>query len=217
MSLVTTWNFNTEGNYNYDSDKVEFVGGKAQLKDLTPANATFYAAYGSDINGNWGGGVLTGSGVGSPTVSGGKLDLKGGGVKYVDYDADLNADSQQVGCIRMRIAPNYTGAPAANRAICVITRADAQDENQIFIDHQVTGNLRLRVWDGSGIQQIVWTAAWSPTSGQTYEIELNWDFTTGATRIFIDGVQLGTTIATTMTRSSDTVTCLGNSSITTAA
>lgn len=47
--------------------------------------------------------------------------------------------------------------------------------------------------DGSGIVVNYTTGAWNPVSGTTYEIELNMDLITGATRLFIDGTQLGTT------------------------
>jgi hypothetical protein len=90
---------------------MEFVGGKAQQKDQRPADATFGANYNSNINGNWGDGVLIGTPVGGASVLGGKLDLAHNDVRYVDYDADLNADSQQTGCIRFKVTPNYTGGP----------------------------------------------------------------------------------------------------------
>ena len=44
---------------------------------------------------------------------------------------------------------------------------------------------------------------WSPTAGQEYEFELNWDITNGEIRLFVDGVQHGSTITATGTRSSD--------------
>lgn len=36
-------------------------------------------------------------------------------------------------------------------------------------------------------------AAWAPVAGQLYHIELDFDVTAGATRLFVDGTQIGVT------------------------
>jgi hypothetical protein len=58
--------------------------------------------------------------------------------------------------------------------------------------------------DSSSVAKITasdYTVPWSPVAGTEYEIEVNYDFTGGATRIFIDGVQHDATVTTTFTRS----------------
>ena len=57
-------NFADDTGFVYDSDLAEFVGGKLQQKDKRQTDATFYASYNNDINGNWGDGILTGIPIG---------------------------------------------------------------------------------------------------------------------------------------------------------
>ena len=204
MSITVSYPFTTSGNYTYDNTLVEVTGGVAKLKDLRPANATFFAGYGTDINGNWGGGTLTGSATGGAAVADGKLDLAHGDVRYVDYDADLNADSQQVGCVRFVVIPNYSGSPSGDRTFFFACKADGDADNTVFMRHKTTGAIMILVYDQTGATIINYdTPTWSPVAGTSYEIELNWDITTGATRVFVDGTQLGTTQTGTGTRSAD--------------
>lgn len=206
FSLYATSAFFTEGfdsstGFTFDTTKSEITGGLLQQKDTRPTDATFGATYTSVIDGSWGGGTLTGTGTGSPTITGNKLDLSGGTNKYVSYDANLNADSQQVGTIKFKLTPDYTGFPAATQTLFVITEADANNDNEIAVE-QVTGgaiNVRLRNETGS-LLSYTNQGSFNAISGNTYEFELNWDLTTGATRLFIDGVQKGSTITTTGTR-----------------
>ena len=80
--------FSDPAGFIYDTGKAEFVGGVCRQKDQRPAGATFGATYTTDINGSWGGGSLTGTPAGSPSIDGGKLKLTtaGGGDK-VTYPA----------------------------------------------------------------------------------------------------------------------------------
>jgi hypothetical protein len=207
MSSTTSRAYTTSGNYTFDSDEVEVTGGVAQLVDqfdkYQTDDATYTCAgnYTTSIDLIDGDGTLTGTGTGSPAVSGGKLDLDGPGVKYVDYDADLNADSQQVGCIRLKITPNYTGNPAAIVQFFVISKASGDPDNIIDVRHNTNGTINVIMRDSvSGIIQSGTLAVWSPTAATEYEFEFNWDVTAGATRFFIDGTQLGSTLTGTGTR-----------------
>jgi hypothetical protein len=62
--------------------------------------------------------------------------------------------------------------------------------------------MRIDAWNTS--QEHFWDASifgkFYPVLGTEYDIELNWDLTTGATRLFIDGVQLGDTKTDIQTR-----------------
>lgn len=201
MSIELVYPFTTPANYTFDSDVIEVTGGKAKLKDQRPAGATFHANYNSDVNGNWGGGVLTGTPIGGAAVSGGKLDLAHDDVRYLDYDADLNADSQQTGCIRFTVTPNYSGTPAATQVFFRIDKANGDTTNEVLIAHKDDGTLLLRIQnsvDASIIDASM--GAWSPVSATEYEFEINYDITTGATRLFIDGIQTGSTETGTGTR-----------------
>ncbi|HUV84410.1 MAG TPA: hypothetical protein VMV86_01810 [Methanosarcinales archaeon] len=57
MSIELTYLFDTTTVGTFDSDLIMFTNSSVQLKDLRPANATFYAEYSSNINGNWGDGA----------------------------------------------------------------------------------------------------------------------------------------------------------------
>lgn len=197
--------FASSSGFTFDPTKAEFVGGKVQQKDQRPANATFGATYTADINGNWGGGVLTGTAIGGAGVSGGKLDLAYNDLRRVDYAALGNADAQQVGCIRFKITPNYTGSPGSERWFFAISKASGDWKNAIALRHTTSGPyLRLHMYDSAGVLIVEHLCGvWSPTAGQEYEFELNWDLATGATRFFINGVQSGTTFTGTGTRDSN--------------
>ncbi len=197
--------YTTPVNYTYDNTKIEVSGGLAQLKDLTPLNETFFANYNTNINGNRGLGVLTGIAFGGASVSGGKLDLKGGTVKYVDYDADLNADSQQTGTIRLLVTPNYSGTPSTHQFFFTISSPTGDGlDNDIRFGQLSTGSIALFMYDfGSNVIINATFGTWVPVAGTEYEFELNYDITSGATRIFIDGVQIGGTSPNTGTRSSN--------------
>ena len=199
------YTFDTPGDFTYDSDKIEVSGGLAKLKDLTPADETFYASYNVDINGSRGLGVLTGTAYGGATVDSEKLDLAHNDSRYVDYDADLNADSQQIGCIRFKVTPNYTGAPSSDRWFFAICKQNNSKNNLIQLRHSKSGAyLRLHVYDKDGVFVVEHLCGqFLPTADTEYEIELNWDFTTGATRVFVNGVQNGSTCTNTCLRDSD--------------
>lgn len=190
------WPFTTPGNYTYDSAKIEVTGGVAQLIDVFPG--TFYASYNVDVDGDEGDGVLTGTAVGGASVSGGKLDLKGETKQHVHYDATDNADHAQQGAVRFKLTPNYNGKPGSWQAFFVICKADSDIKNRIEMRHSPSaGQLQFRINDQNGSSIGTFTLAnWLPNGGQEYEMEFNYDFDGNASRLFIDGVQHGSTMAT---------------------
>lgn len=194
--------FSTPGDYTYNASLIDVIGGAAKLLDNSPANSTFMANYTSNINANWGNGTLTGTATGGAAASGGKLDLTGATVKYVDYSAVGNADSLQVGTIRFKYTPNYTGSPATIMYMFDIAQAAGNTNNEIRMTHFTNGQLRITMRSDTGNPLYSGTSfgVWSPTSGTEYELELNWDLDTPAVRIFIDGVQFGSTQTTGGTR-----------------
>jgi hypothetical protein len=202
MAATQNYPYTTPSNYTYDTDLIELVGGIARLKDQTPTDAASGATYTSNIDlNNWSAGTKTGTATGGASVSGGRLDLTGGTTQYVDYDANLNADSQQVGCLRFRLTPNYSGSVASAENFISIGKSNALI-NRVTI-FQFTTRLYARVYNSTGALLLEIKSTWNPASGTTYEIELNWDLTTGATRLYVDGSQLSTTSTATGTRSAD--------------
>jgi len=175
--------------FTYTPADAEFNAGQLEQVSQLPPNATFGATYDSSIDGNWGDGVLTGTGVGSPTIVGNKLDLKGFG-KYVDYSAVGNADSAQVGAIKFKFTPNYSTKPSTWVTFFTICNASGALGNRIeFRQSSSAGQLQFRLNNSAGSSLGTKTLAnWTPTAGQTYEFEFNWDYDSGNHRVFIDGV-----------------------------
>jgi hypothetical protein len=194
--------FSSSVGFTFDATKAEFVGGVLQQKDQRPAGATFYNSFAS-LNANWSSGSGTGTAGNGAVVSGGLLDLSGAAQRYLDYSATANADFQQTGTVRLKVKPGYSGSPGQLQYLFTISESGASFRNMIVLEHLTSGNLQLRIYDQSAVNLVTSSlGAWSPVAGTTYEIELNLDLTTGATRLFINGVQLGSTIAVTGTRSS---------------
>jgi len=201
MAFTQTIPYTTASNYTFDSALIEVTGGFAQLKDQRPANATIYMEYDSTINGNWGDGTLTGTAVGGAAIASNKLNLKGGTVKNVTYDATSNANSAQVGTVRFSYTPNYTGNPAARRGLFVI-KDTSTSANNISLQHATNGNINLNIRSSADTNITASSfGLFSSVAGTKVEMELNWDLTAGATRLFIDGVQQGSTVVATGTRS----------------
>lgn len=125
--------------------------------------------------------------VGSSSILNGKLDLTGATLKYVEYEADGNADSQQLGSIRIRVTPDYAGSPAADQTFVAISKAKDDADNLIEIFHTSAGNLGYQINDSSGSSIASGSAAWSPTSGTEYELLFTYDLTTGDNDLYVDG------------------------------
>lgn len=204
MTTITTYTYEDGANYTYDAEAIEVTGGVAKLKDNRPADSTCAALYSATNNLTWGDGSTTATPTGACAIVDNKLDLSGGAVQYVSYDADGNADSQQTGAIRFRYWPNYTGSPAAVQYISVISKEAGSSINLIQIIHRSDGAMGVAISDQAGASITSSSlAAFSPVAGNSYDIEFNWDITAGATRLFVDGIQSGGTINSTGIRSAD--------------
>lgn len=193
--------FASDSGFTYDAAKSEFASGLARQKSQRPANATCGATYTNDVNLNWGNGTLTGTAIGGASVSGGKLDLTGGTIKGVSYVGTSNADSYQKGCIRFKFTPNWTGISYGTQSIFNIGRAG--DINGLSI-RTISGStdLKLRVTDQNGNYIInADFGGFSAVDGQEYKFQLNYDFTLGQTRLYVDGTNIGGLHAGTGTRS----------------
>lgn len=207
MSIVTTINYDTPGNFTFDATKIEFSGVTARLLDLRPADALFYADYGTNENGNWGGGTLTGTLLAGAAVAGGFLDVEdatfaaGKEVKYT-ATSKINADK---GCIRMKIRAKFAGAPGANGLIFNFANSDGSNNNKTELRHDTANAWRVDLrTDIGGV--IVTNQGHSSTNfvdERDYELEYNWDFISGAQNFFVDGVKMGAGTTFTNDRSNN--------------
>ena len=200
--LIFSQDFSSSSGFTFDGSLTEITAGTLSQIDQRDANATAFADYSTGINLNWGDGTLTATPTGSPTITGGKLDLTAGAGTFVDYSAVGNADFTQLGAVRFKYTANYTGSPANIQSILLIGIASSV-VNRLYLRHDTAGNLFARTEDSTG--SLIFNTnlgAFSPTAGVEVEFEINYDLNTGATRFFIDGTQLGVTIAATGTRTS---------------
>lgn len=199
--------FDNDTGFTYDPALSEFSGGQVQQKDARPANAEFNASYTNDEDADWSSGDANGTLFGTAGVAAGVLNLTTTGNKYCTYASLNNFDNPQVGCFDFEIIPNYTGIPVDTRNI--FTLKGASNNSLIRLGHRDNGLIILEIIDNTGSYIInANVGSWSPSSGTPYRFELNFDITTGESRLFINGVQLGITIAGTGTRSAGNLTTM---------
>lgn len=171
------------------------------LDSTVPSSLKSHANYDTNQNLTIAAGSSLGTLNGSATVSSGQLDLSVGDNAYLDYSATSNADFTQIGTIRIGFIPTYTGSPSAEQNFFIVSKAASISTNLILLRQLTNGNMRLFVIDSSNVTKIdVEIGAYSAVSSTKVDFELNYDFTAGQTRLFLDGVQLGSTIVTTLTR-----------------
>lgn len=197
---IFSQNFSSDSGFTYDNTKAEFVGGVVRQKDQRPANALLAANYGSGVNANWATGSTTGTLGGGATVSGGKLVCTGG-VRYADYSGVSN-QTNQIGAIKFKVTPNYSGTPGAIMYYFAQAPAAGTRNASLQLFHSsADGNLAVFLRDDDDNLVAGFSfALFNPTAGTEYEIELNYNFTAGATRLFVNGVQQGSVLTATVTR-----------------
>ncbi len=200
--MTIAYPMENEDNYEF-STGLEIVGYEFVNKLTSkPISSTFYNPF-SSIDGSWGDGNLVGVAIGGAAVSNGMLDLTPYGKSYVNFDANLNADSQQTITIRLiDFQPNYI-TPSGESVIVLINEEYNSVKNMIY--YRDTGSHhRLHIYDKDGnlIEECYFGyKRW--VQNQKYEIEFDIDITTGAIRMFIDGVQFGVTKTSTGVRDSN--------------
>lgn len=202
---TTVYTYDNGANFTYDANLIEFTGGVAKLKSQIPNNVTFYANYNkASFNGYYGLGSLVATQNGTPALTSNELDLSTG-TSYLTYPGLNNADALVgTGTIGLLWRPTYTGSPATQQTLISIGSTGTLN-NLAYMYHATDGAVYYFIYDSTGtLIHGGSTGAFSPTTGNQYYIELNWDVVNagGASRLFIDGVQLGATKTGTGTRSS---------------
>jgi len=189
--------FTSDTGFTYDNTEVEFTAGVARQIDPGITFAHHFAA----LDASWGDGTLTHTVIGAtPSVSSNRLIGDQSDIRGIKFPTASNFANTDVGAIRFIVRPNYSGTPAAVRMFFDIGNA-TNTVNRIRVLHNSAGGvIQATVYASSGAVIAEVNQAWSPTAGQEYEFELNWDVTAGATRLFIDGTQFGTTQVGTGTR-----------------
>lgn len=193
MTISVVFPFDDPSNYALDG--LEVSGGAARIIDQAPANLGFSAEYETD--GDFDARIAvdpTGTPNGGAVVLGGLLDLRtGGSMSRVDYPpANSNALIGDKGAIRIRIIPDYSGAPAGDRYLfgCGVA---AGNVDRLDCYHRAGGGADDRIlflmYDDAGVSVIGGvTFLLNTTAGTEIEIEFNWDLTLGIFRAFRNGV-----------------------------
>lgn len=173
--------------------------------EITPdyGDMIFLADYTIDENATYAIGSITGTLNGSATISSGKLDLTAGVESYVEYSAEYNIPTENTGCIRMRYTPNYSSVTGLN----IYVLFDIFDSTVLglaygstIVCYHYASGLKVEILDSTGNSSVSILYDWDFISGIEYEIEIDWDLTSGLTQLFINGTSVGSD-TTTMTTS----------------
>lgn len=220
--ITTTYSYSSGSGFNYDASKISFVGGMAQLllnnnpaqtfsqnyavgtgftynslyTEFTTGNMNQVGYLTSNLNGYFAWDTVTAGNYGNGNLAvtlNGAAAIVAGKMKFsaVGDSASLNTAIApiNVGTIAFTVTPAYTGSPTGIQTFLYMSGA-----NTISLTHSTNGQLFLTVSDSANTN-IVFTnmGAWSPTSGTSYNFCLQVDITSGATKLFINNVQSGTT------------------------
>ena len=203
--------FTNDTGFTYDAAKSEFSAGQLQRIDQAPTDSTCWATYTTDqnLNASINGGSLTGVLTGA-TVASGKLDCKGGTVKYCTYSATNNVGSaNQTGSLFIQYKPNYSGTPVSTRVIILISDTGVNN-NAINIQHRSDGEIQYAILDSTGTLIFnVGLGVWNPNAGVEYNFFITWDITTGSSKLYIDEIQFGSTQTATGTRTQPQTIIIG--------
>ncbi len=204
-AVETTFSYADANDLTYDTDLVETAGGVTRLKAYNLSLGALYETPGN-ANADYAIDSATGSLQNGATVSGGALQCAGAAGRFVVYAAANAFEALQVGTVKLLWTPNYTGAPPTNNFLFNIAGTPS-DKNQIMVYHQFTGALTVVIKNQSGQFVVNYNVpgGFSAVAGQTYEVALCWDLANGATRLFIDGTQVGATQTGTGTRSNSII------------
>lgn len=178
----------------YSSDRIgcgSMVIGNPALFD-----PIFSASYSTSINAE----VAfnpTGTPFGGAAIVNGKLDLTGGGARYVTYVAG-NGAFQQTGAIHLYYTPMYAGTPPVAQFIVDFSIAGT-NTNQLTLHHaSMDGRIYCYIGYLGGFVAFGTSAAWVPVAGTEYEIEVDLDLIVGNVHIFVNGVRHGASIVTSL-------------------
>lgn len=189
-----TLDFTNPGLFAFDSNDIEIAGGIGKLKSYAP-NSSFGCKFYDTVNANyWTGASGVNTPVGGAAISGNKLDLKGGTVKYLSCDpSNINYGSK--GTIRFKYTPNYTASTPYGQTFFGWTGPDSK--NSANVTHAGDGNIYTGWTDKDGVLLIGDAFGYySPTTGVTDIISVCWNFDDGFITLFINGTALGTFNAT---------------------
>jgi hypothetical protein len=108
-------------------------------------------------------------------------------------------DLIQTGCVSFWIFTRYSGSPATS-AEFYYSGGSAGNTNRVALYHTTSGFVQGYIHNSAASVIGSVSAAWAPAASTWYHFEINFDVTAGAIRVFINGVQHGSTHTGTGTR-----------------
>lgn len=205
--LAFSQSFASASGFTHDSAKAEFASGLLRQLAQRPAGATFAAKFNSQVNASWGNGDLAATATGGAGISGGKLNLSGGG-KYVTFDGVDNVSQLgMLGCLQLRFTPDYNGSPSTNQVMVDLIDSGDTSKNRITLMHLGNGSFFLVMNDSDGNNQLSNSIApYDAVSGTEVELELSWDLANNIVRVFGEGFLVAeVTTAFARTNTIDTI------------
>lgn len=214
--LVFSQNFASSSGFTFNASATEFTGGVMRQKDARPANESLYAQLTSIPNANWANGSTTGTATGSITYGVNGANFSAAPDQHLDYSAAGGNYNSQVGTTRFRYTPAFTGSPAGNERIFIGFQTVGSANAALTLYIAAGGGLATDIYDSTGtLSSSNSLGGYSPVSGTTVEMEIDYDFNAGATRVFVNGTQVGSTITDTITRGTVNIVRFGGTIVNT--
>lgn len=220
MPTTSIINYSDESEFSYDDTLIEFNAGQmcllnqfdalgpdriiaGRLLDNTVAfsdapatfdlqnGATFDAGTGLNLTGNF---------------TNRRMQVSGSG----------NMDQiDSTGCIYLKFIPDFNGTPSSPISIFAMSDNSGYQSNQpnyMNLELQSSGFFRLSVRDNAGSYIINNHTFdfYSFVQGSVNSIQLNIDFSSGNTRLYVNGVQLGGVLSATGTRDGANYNAIGS-------
>lgn len=181
--------FTSASGFTYNPALTQIAGGVLSQINQAAANLLVYASWTSLLNANYGTGSLAVTSFEGAAIAAGVLNLTGSVQKHISLSPAYSILQQ--GTIAFQVIPNYTGAPGANQIFFNMSSSAA---NAAVFYHMPSGQLHLTIYSSTSTSIVnANLGAWSPVSGTTYTFVVQIDTLTGASKVFINGVQFGGT------------------------
>lgn len=202
MSLSSTVNYVTESDFTQSNSALtEFTGTTVALEDQTPTNETLFVPFVTKDLLRSTGGSNTGTFLGSGSVSGGQLDLTVGNSGWSCVMTSKTGSDTDILEFRMVIVPQFTGGPAAEAILFREQKGSSDTSGQILLRWKTNTQFNLGIRTSADVSAFTEDLGGvSATSGTAIEIVGTFNCNTGAYAVYVDGVDLGVTNTTVVSR-----------------
>jgi hypothetical protein len=154
------------------------------------------ASFGSSVDADEAKGSKKAVTSGTVTVSGGVASMAAASAGYISWHGVNNPANRFAA--HFRITPNYTTNPAGQQTFLYSGSTNTSAAPNFYLYHDAAGDLYLDIKDKDG-SSITSTnlGAWAPTASTEYKFTVLVDLIAGASKVFIDNTQFGSTVTDT--------------------